>query len=231
MVAAVASYLDARANGGQFLIRIEDIDTPRCVPGADRAILRQLEAHGVEWDGPVLYQSARGDRYLAALTKLTPHTYACACTRREAAECRCREGLPPGREPRAIRVRGEGGIDDFVLRRAGGLWAYQLAVVVDDAEQGITHVVRGADLEDSTPRQKHLQRLLGYASPAYFHVPVALDDHGRKLSKQNRAPAVPEARPWETVAAALRFLGFDPPNSPDALAWGIANWDRRWART
>jgi glutamyl-Q tRNA(Asp) synthetase len=229
MVAAVAAYLDARANGGEFLVRIEDIDTPRCVPGADRAILRQIEAHGIECDGPVLYQSRRGDRYAAALAKLAPHTYSCACSRREVAQCRCRAGLLPGSASRAIRVRGEGAVDDFVLKRADGLWAYQLAVVVDDAEQGITHVVRGADLEDSTPRHVYLQRLLGYSSPKYFHVPVALDEHGNKLSKQNRAPAVPEDRPWETVAAALRFLGFDPPESPDALRWGIAHWDRRWA--
>jgi glutamyl-Q tRNA(Asp) synthetase len=231
MVAAVASYLDAKANGGEFLVRIEDIDTPRCVTGADRVILSQLKAHGLEWDGPVVYQSQRGERYAAALERLRAHTYPCACTRREMPECRCRDGLPPGRPGRAIRLRGEGLIDDFVLRRADGLWAYQLAVVVDDAEQGITHVVRGADLAESTPGQRYLHRLLGYRPPQYFHVPVALDERGQKLSKQNRAPAVPEDRPWRTVAAVLRFLGFDPPDSPEVLRWGIAHWYRRWAYT
>ena len=224
MVAAVASYLDARANSGEFLVRIEDIDTPRCVPGADRVILGQLEAHGIEWDGPVVYQSQRGELYAAALQRLTHHTYPCACSRREIAGCRCREGLPPGHQPRAIRLRGEGEIEDFVLKRADGLWASQLAVVVDDAEQGITHVVRGADLEESTPRQRYLQRLLGYPSPEYFHVPVALDEYGNKLSKQNHAPAVPQDRPGDTIAAVLRFLGLNPPGSPGVLQWGIANW-------
>jgi glutamyl-Q tRNA(Asp) synthetase len=227
MVAAVASYLDARANGGEYLLRIEDIDTPRCLPGADAVILRQLESHGIEWDGPVAYQSQRGERYAEALRHLEAHTFPCACTRRESAECRCRDGVAPGREARAIRVRGEAGIDDFVVKRADGLWSYQLAVVVDDAEQGITHVVRGADLEDSTPRHLFLQHLLGYPSPDYFHVPVALDAQGNKLSKQNHAPAVPEDRTHETVAAVLRFLGFDPPDGPDVMRWGIENWDRR----
>lgn len=230
MVAAIASYLDARANGGEYLVRMEDIDSPRCVPGVDRIILRQLETHGIEWDGNVLYQSQRGDRYAAALEKLSPYIYPCACTRRDIARCNCREGLPPGRLPRAIRIRGDG-VDDFVLKRADGLWSYQLAVVVDDAEQGITHVVRGADLEDSTPRQNYLQRLLGYPVPNYFHVPIALDEQGNKLSKQNHAPAVPETHPWQTVVAVLRFLGFDPPETPDALRWGLDHWDRRWART
>jgi glutamyl-Q tRNA(Asp) synthetase len=226
MVAAIASYLDARANGGEYLVRMEDIDSPRCVPGADQIIMRQLETHGVEWDGEVVYQSRRGDRYAAALERLSPYIYPCACTRRDIARCNCREGLPPGRLPRAIRIRGEG-VDDFVLKRADGFWSYQLAVVVDDAEQGITHVVRGADLEDSTPRHLFLQHLLGHPSPDYFHVPVALDAQGNKLSKQNHAAAVPEDRTHETVAAVLRFLGFDPPDGPDVMRWGIENWDRR----
>lgn len=231
MVAAVASYVDARANGGEYLVRMEDIDTPRCIPGADRTILRQLEAHGIEWDGEVVYQSRRGELYQAALDKLAAHIYPCACTRREAADCRCRDGLPAGRIPRAVRLRGEGAVGDVVLKRADGLWAYQLAVVVDDAEQGITHVVRGADLEESTPAQRYLFRLLGYAPPEYFHVPVALDENGRKLSKQNHAPAVPLERPWETIARVLEFLGFDPPRDRHVLRWAVAHWDRRWAST
>lgn len=231
MVAAIASYLDARASGGEFLVRIEDIDTLRCVPGADRIILRQLEAHGIEWDGEVVYQSQRRDRYAAALNKLAAQTYPCACTRRESADCKCREGLPPGRRPRAVRLRGDGATGDFILKRADGLWAYQLAVVVDDAEQGITHVVRGADLEDSTRGQQYLFRLLQHPPPEYFHVPIALDEQGKKLSKQNRAPAVPTDRPWETAARVLRFLGFEPPNEPGVLRWGIENWDRRWQST
>ncbi len=227
LVAAVASWTDARSAGGEWLVRMEDVDTPRCVAGADRVILDQLRAHGLEWDGEVLYQSTRGEAYQEALDRLAGHTYLCACTRREAGQCRCREGLPPGRKGRAIRVRGEGLVDDFVLKRADGLWAYQLAVVVDDAAQGITHVVRGADLLDSTPRHRHLQRLLDYAHPDYCHVPLALDARGEKLSKQNHAPPLGDDAA-SSLRAALRFLGHDVPEGTvgEVLRWAERHWSR-----
>jgi glutamyl-Q tRNA(Asp) synthetase len=255
LVAALASWLDARRAGGRWLLRMEDLDAPRVMPGAADAILRQLEACGLEWDGPVVAQSARLDLYAAALEKLAPHAYPCACTRRELEDSAlaidgsriypgtCRNGLPAGKTARALRLRtpaapvrfvdrvqgeivqsvaAEAG--DFVLRRADGLYAYQLAVVVDDDAQGVTDVVRGADLLDSTARQILLQRLLGFPTPRYLHVPVAANAAGEKLSKQTRAPDA-KAR---DLAPALRFLGMAPPvDAPPAelLAWARAAWD------
>ena len=233
LIAAAASWLDARAAGGRWLVRIEDLDRPRCVPGAADAILRALVRLGLHWDGEVLYQSRRLEHYRAALEDLAPHTYWCGCTRREIADSSlglaadgahiypgtCRSGSAHKRalrvrtssEPLAFvdRVQGrcqqvlERDIGDLVLYRADGLFAYQLAVVVDDAAQGVTDVVRGADLLDSTPRQIYLQRLLGLPTPRYLHVPVALDAAGAKISKQT------SAAPIEADAAALRrALGF-----------------------
>lgn len=256
IVAAVASYLDAKAAGGEWLVRMEDLDPPREQPGAADVILRTLEAFGLEWDGPVLYQSQRGEAYAAALDRLARDglVFACACTRKEVAEGRypgtCRNGVPPGREARAWRVRVDGAavafedrargrvhqdlsreVGDFVLRRADGLFAYQLAVVVDDAAQGITDVVRGADLLDSTPRQIYLQRLLGFRRLRYSHVPVATNAAGEKLSKQTGAPPVDPASAGPTLCEVLRFLGFDPPEGlemagpRDVLAWARARWD------
>ena len=238
LVAALASWLDARAAGGRWNVRIEDLDAPRSHAGAAAQILRTLEGFGLEWDGEVLYQSAHAERYAAALARLAGHTYACGCSRREIADSSlglaadgaqiypgtCRGGLPPGRPPRAVRVRTGGGpiefadraqgrqrqdvereVGDFVLLRADGRFAYQLAVVVDDAEQGITDVVRGADLLDSTARQVCLQRLLGYPQPRYLHVPAAVNAAGEKLSKQTGAePVVPSAA---ILRKALAFLG------------------------
>ena len=236
LIAAAASWLDARAAGGRWLLRIEDLDRPRCMPGAADAILRTLERLGLHWDGEVVYQSARTERYRAALERLQPHTYWCGCTRREIADSSlglasdgariypgtCRARSP--REPRALRVRTsrepiafadrvqgrceqllERDVGDFVLYRADGQFAYQLAVVVDDAEQGVTDVVRGADLLDSTPRQIYLQRLLGYTTPRYLHVPVALNASGEKLSKQTAAAPIEADR--HALGRALRFLG------------------------
>jgi len=255
LVAALASWLDAKSAAGRWLLRMEDLDHPREMPGAADAILRQLEAFGLEWDGPVVYQSARLDLYQAAVQKLESLSYPCACTRKELEDSAlaidgsriypgtCRGGLSPGKTARALRLRtaaepvrftdrvqGEitqcvaTEVGDFVLRRADGIFAYQLAVVVDDAAQGITDVVRGADLLDSTARQIALQRLLGNATPRYLHAPVATNAAGEKLSKQTHAP---DAAPRD-LAAALRFLGMDAPEKavPEELpAWAVRNWD------
>lgn len=246
LVAAVASYLDARAHGGMWLIRIEDIDEGRAVAGAAEQILETLRAFGMESDGEVVWQSRRKDLYQAAFDQLDAHAYPCGCNRREIADSRigvgsdgaalypgvCREGLPPGRTARSLRVRvPEPGHDiitfldrlngemrqqlasesgDFVLRRADGYWAYQLAVVVDDALQGITDVVRGADLLDSTPRQVYLQHLLNYPTPRYLHVPVVKNDAGEKLSKQTGALSIApgdEVAAIEALLTAAQFLG------------------------
>ena len=258
--AAVSSYLDAHANGGEWLVRIDDLDRPRTVAGAADEILRTLEAYGMQWHGVVVYQSRRSDAYHAALHALRRQgkLYACACSRREIADSAiagaegfvypgtCRAGLPNGRTARAWRVSSEGAaivlddaiqgrieqdlqraVGDFVLYRADGIYAYQLAVSVDDAAQGVTHVVRGADLLDSTPRQIYLQRLLGLPTPRYAHVPVAVNESGEKLSKQTLAPAVDRSKIAATLTRALRFLGHPPPDelasAPPAAIW-------QWAR-
>lgn len=251
LVAALASWLDARAAGGRWLVRMEDLDRAREQTGAAATILRQLEALGLEWDGPVAYQSARTGSYAEALERLQRAglVYPCGCTRREIADSAlaldgariypgtCRNGLAAGKSARALRLRTpdepirfsdrlQGGISqsvarevgDFILRRADGAWAYQLAVVVDDAAQGISDVVRGADLLDSTPRQILLQRLLGLPTPRYLHVPVALDAAGDKISKQAGAAGIGK----EELARALEFLGQAP--APD-LAAAVRNWD------
>jgi glutamyl-Q tRNA(Asp) synthetase len=246
LVAAVASYLDARAHHGSWLVRIEDIDEGRSVPGAAEGILALLATLGMHADGEVVWQSRRKHLYQAAFDQLAANAYPCGCNRREIADSRlgfapdgaalypgtCREGLAPGRTTRSLRLRvPEAGADiitftdrfagttsqrlasesgDFVLKRADGYWAYQLAVVVDDADQGVTDIVRGADLLDSTPRQIYLQRLLGVPTPRYLHVPVVRNAAGEKLSKQTGALAV---RPGDEAAAsaalldAARFLG------------------------
>lgn len=200
LVAAVASYLDARSRGGNWLVRIEDIDTPRVVPGAADDILRTLQRFGFEWDGPVLYQSTRIEAYRDALEQLKRggHVFPCSCSRTTTEPCRCTSG------PR-WRVRFPG--DDFTVLRADGIFAYHLAVVVDDAYQGMTDVVRGADLLDSTPQQMHLQKLLGLPTPRYVHVPLVVNEKGEKLSKQTRAPALDVNRAPELLREALRFLG------------------------
>jgi glutamyl-Q tRNA(Asp) synthetase len=246
LVAAVASYLDARAHDGVWLVRIEDIDEGRAVPGAAEGMLALLHALGMDSDREVVWQSRRKDLYQAAFDQLARHAYPCGCNRREIVDSRlgiapdgaaiypgtCREGLAPGRTTRSLRLRvPEQGADiitftdrfagtvsqrlasesgDFVLKRADGYWAYQLAVVVDDAEQGVTDIVRGADLLDSTPRQIYLQRLLGVPAPRYLHVPVLRNASGEKLSKQTGALAVQPGDETAAVAALLdagRFLG------------------------
>jgi glutamyl-Q tRNA(Asp) synthetase len=242
LVAALASYLDARANGGAWLIRIEDIDEGRAVPGAADTILEQLAWLGMHSDGEIVWQSRRKALYQAARERLAGHVYGCGCNRREIADSRlgvgpdgaaiypgtCRHGLAPGREARSLRLRvPEQGADtvaftdrfagtvsqrlalesgDFVLKRADGYWAYQLAVVVDDAAQGVTDVVRGADLLDSTPRQIYLQRLLGVPTPRYLHVPVVRNANGEKLSKQTGALAILPGSHDNQEAAAVAAL-------------------------
>jgi len=255
LAAAAASWLDARAARGSWLLRIEDLDAPRAQPGAADDILRVLERFGFTWDGPVLYQSLRGARYEAALQKLQASTYWCGCTRREIADSAlglaadgaqiyprtCRAGLPAGKSARALRLdvgqhmvsfadRVQGlreqdlarEVGDFVLYRADGQVAYQLAVVVDDAEQGVTDVVRGADLIDSTARQIHLQRLLGYPQPRYLHVPVAVNANGEKLSKQSGARAIDPSRRDELLPRVLAFLG---QRATADLDEAVADWD------
>jgi glutamyl-Q tRNA(Asp) synthetase len=262
-VAAVGSFLQARHRGGEWLVRMEDLDAPRVVPGAADNILRTLESFGLHWDGPVLYQSRRHAAYDAAIQKLETNDalYPCACSRREIADSSvngvdglvypgtCRAGLSEGRAARALRVKVNGheiefadalqgrmrrklatDYGDFVIRRADGFFAYQLAVVVDDAEQGITEVVRGADLIESTPRQIYLQRLLDLPTPSYLHLPVALNAQGEKLSKQTLAAPVDSAQPLPMLYDVLRFLGQEPPSDltkgslDDFWRWAIAHW-------
>ncbi len=263
IVAALGSYLDARANDGEWLVRMEDVDLPRCEEGADTQILSTLEAFGFEWDGGVVYQSRRTGLYRAAFDALSiaSHVFPCACTRKQLAggaaaidggplyDGRCRDGLPPGTKPRAWRLRVpdvltiafddavqgrlmqqlQRDVGEFVVLRADGLFAYQLAVVVDDAEQSISHIVRGADLLDSTPRQIYVQQLLGYAAPLYAHLPVVVDAQGEKLSKQTRATPVNADQPLPALFAAWRFLGQVPLDQITGVdefwAFAISHWD------
>jgi len=261
LVAAVASWVDARASGGEWLVRIEDVDLPRAVPGAADGILRALDALGLRWDGPVVRQSERTALYEAALERLRADSlvYRCRCSRREIADsalqgiegviypgtCRDRNvGFDEVAAERAKapddailfedRVQGPitqkvaRDIGDFVLKRRDGLHAYQLAVVVDDAGQGITDVVRGADLLWSTPRQIALQRWLGLPTPRYLHVPIAADRSGEKLSKQTQAPPVDVNDRVHELRRALRFLG-QPASAgatcAEVLAHAVASWD------
>lgn len=263
LLAAVASYLEARARGGRWLVRMEDLDRPREMPGAADSILRTLEAYGFAWDEPVLYQSQRDELYAAALERLREAglVYPCACSRSEIADSAvqgidglvypgtCRNGLPAGKNARAWRLRVEDrviayedriqghlghnlarDIGDFVLKRADGLYAYQLAVVVDDAAQGITDVVRGADLLDSTPRQLYLQQVLSYPQPGYAHIPIAANAAGEKLSKQTLAPALEASDAASQLWKALDFLGQAPDpqlrktSLTELWAWARAHW-------
>lgn len=241
LVAALASWLDARAHGGTWLVRIEDVDGPRCPPGMDRVILEQLARCALVSDEPVLWQSARGAAYAAALQRLRSEgaVFDCGCTRAEVGRVyagTCRDGLH-GRPARSVRFRVRGSVDwvdrrlgaqrqdveaevgDFVLRRADGPWAYQLAVVVDDAAQGITDVVRGEDLADNTPRQILLQRALGLPVPRYLHTPLVLAEDGLKLSKQNGATPLDLAEPVRALQAAAAVLGLPAIEGRDAADW------------
>jgi len=268
MVAALASWLDARAHGGQWLVRIEDLDTPRCQPGTGERILAQLADCGLLPDEPPAWQSGRSAHYQRALDRLIAHgaAYPCGCTRsdiaRALAERRltkprhgelvypgtCRDGLH-GKPARAVRLRTDPGdvawtdrrlgfqhqdvasaVGDFILFRADGLWAYQLAVVVDDHDQHITHVVRGEDLADNTPRQQVLQRRLDLPTPIYLHTPLVRDAHGDKLSKQTGAIAVDTRHPMAVLKAAAAALGLPPgpDTQADWFASTVAAWRVAW---
>jgi glutamyl-Q tRNA(Asp) synthetase len=268
LVAALASWLDARTYGGQWLVRIEDVDTPRCVPGADLTILQQLTSCGLVPDCPVLWQSERGDTYAAALQNLVNQgwAYPCGCSRKEIESAQavarhsaavypgtCREGLQ-GKPARAWRLNVQAvqtalglpaitrwqdrrlgpqqqnvceEVDDFVLRRADGLWAYQLAVVVDDAAQDITHVVRGEDLADNTARQIVLQAALGLPTPHYLHTPLVMGANGEKLSKQNGALALNLQTPQAVLSAlndAAQVLGLPALPEQTTQANALEKW-------
>ena len=252
LVAAMASYLDAKVHNGQWLVRIEDVDGDRNVPGADQHIPASLERSGMRWDGEVTWQSRRTGLYEQALARLGDLTYPCGCSRKEIADSQlsltgrqaqtliypgtCRHGLAPGKSARALRLkvpqsphcvigfddRWAGHVSqdltdeagDFVIKRADGFWAYQLAVVVDDGDQRVTDIVRGADLLDSTPRQIYLQQALGLPQPRYLHVPVVVNELGEKLSKQTGAMAFDNGAPrdlllQQALLPAARFLGLD----------------------
>ncbi len=274
LVAALASWLDARTHNGQWLVRMEDVDTPRCVPGADQRILQQLAACGLAPDAPVLWQSQRGDVYQTALDSLIAKgwAYPCGCSRKDIEEAQallghtrerhqaavypgtCRHGLN-GKSARAWRLNVQRVIDDlklttplmwqdrllgpqqqdvakevgdFVLRRADGLWAYQLAVVVDDAAQSITHIVRGADLTDNTARQIVLQRALGLPTPSYMHTPLVLGENGEKLSKQNGATALDVSGPLAALAQAAHALGLPQIGSAASVEQALQTWVAAW---
>jgi glutamyl-Q tRNA(Asp) synthetase len=273
LVAALASWLDARARGARWLVRIEDVDSPRCVPGVDAHILHQLARLGLRPDAPPVHQSARGDAYARALDLLVADgwAYPCGCSRRDIDAAlaaagtphvpdaeriypgTCRDGLH-GKPARAVRMRTRrdgrdthidwtdrrlgamtqdvaGDVGDFVLKRADGLWAYQLAVVVDDAWQQVSDVVRGADLADNTARQILLQRALGLPSPRYLHTPLVLGADGRKLSKQNGAEPLQLADPVGELRRAATVLQLPHIDAPDAEAWlqsAVPAWAARW---
>ena len=256
IVAALASYLDARHNGGKWLLRIEDIDTPRVRAGADRQIIDTLETLGLEWDGAIIYQSERLDQYQHALTKLAHDDllYRCCCPRRitkgKPYPGTCRNRADTAGSPYALRVkisdnpvifqdaiqgRLSGSLNeltgDFILRRSDGLIAYNLAVVIDDAAQGITHIVRGADLVDTTFNQIYLQTILNLPTPIYAHHPLVVDDCGKKISKQDGATDVlTGASPEEVLLRALNFLQQAPEQNlaradkQEILARAVTHW-------
>ncbi|WP_263081019.1 tRNA glutamyl-Q(34) synthetase GluQRS [Endozoicomonas sp. Mp262] len=259
LVAALASYLDAKASHGLWLVRVEDIDPPREQPGATETILMALDAYGMHWDGEVLYQSKREEAYQRVLEQLWEGglLYPCNCTRKKLAGLNgvypgfCRQKTSyPDNEPFALRlkctdskisfrdkIQGDQSVrladlGDFILRRKDLLYAYQLAVCVDDQYQGVTHIVRGYDLLDSTPRQLYLQSLLEYRHPVYAHIPVITQvAGGEKLSKQNRAKALPLDYPRPLLVKAMKALGLQPDNDllassvDEILLWGVEQWD------
>ena len=257
LLAAVASWLDARSRGGRWLLRMEDLDPPRESPGSQQAIIHSLQQHGLHWDGDILYQSQRNLAYRQALDDLEKRhlAYHCDCSRKltagKAYQGRCRSRQQQVTEPYATRVVTNSqpitfedrwqnkqrenlshSCGDFVLLRKDGLWAYQLAVVVDDHHQGINHVVRGCDLLDSTARQIYLQQLLGYRRPNYAHFPLIIAEDGKKLSKQNLAPAIDDSTPVMNLRRVLQLLGQPKPpeqlqQADHLLAWSSKHWQSK----
>jgi len=258
VIAAVASYIDARANQGRWLVRMEDLDPPREPPGAAANILRQLTQLGLQWDGEVLYQSQRLETYTLALQELIDNDlcFRCDCSRSKIKSSgsiydgACRHRASPPEQEYAVRIKTQDTliefqdliqgvhrqnldteVGDFIILRKDKLFAYQLAVVVDDEYQGITHVVRGFDLLDSTPRQVYLQHLLNYTTPCYGHIPVIVNASGDKLSKQSFAPSADAENASHLIFQCLALLGQAPPadllnSDPDSqLRWGIEHWD------
>lgn len=253
----MAAYLDARANGGRWIVRIEDLDRPREVQGSAAGILATLRAFGFDWDGEVVRQRDRQERYAAALKSLHDRglTFECSCSRGQLADDglypgTCRERPPQSGMPTATRLRVEAdeilfsdriqgtyrqivaaAVGDIILRRRDGIIAYVLAVVLDDADQGITHVMRGADLLDNTPRQIHLQRVLGLSTPAYAHVPVLTESDGAKLAKSRRSVRADAGSALAQLIAVFGLLGLAPPASlaaatiAEAWGWAVAQWD------
>jgi len=263
LLAAISSYAPARQAHGKWLVRIEDVDQPRCDSNSTKSILTALEAYGMHWDEEIIYQSQRGKYYQAALDTLSHKNriYHCACTRKEINKINpstdrnhiypgtCKNGIPEGKTARSIRVRTNSTIisfddcvqgtfaqnianevGDFIIKRADDLFAYQLAVVVDDEEQGITDIVRGSDMLDSTPRQIFLQQQLGFFTPRYTHIPLAINSDGQKLSKQTKAPAIKLDDPRPTLINALNFLNQQVPSElrdtdiETIWQWVIQNW-------
>ncbi|AOS97103.1 Glutamyl-Q tRNA(Asp) synthetase [Microbulbifer aggregans] len=260
LVCALGSYLDAISHGGHWLVRMEDLDPPREEPGAADRILKSLEAHSLHWHGPLEWQSRRHSLYEQTLEALAERglLYPCQCSRAQIrkqgghANDSCRDTPREALQadlPSALRLHCAGGEETFddiwqgsrhqqiredtILKRRDGLYAYQLAVVVDDIDQGITHVVRGADLLETTGAQQRLFRLLGAQPPVFGHLPLVMGAAGQKLSKQNHAPAIDDQRPAENLCAALRFLGFHTPTEleeespPAILHWAVARWQRQ----
>ncbi len=259
LLAALASFLDARANNGTWLLRIEDLDPPREIAGAASAILHTLCCYGLQWDGPVVYQSQRHDEYQTVIQRLLAdqQAYRCTCSRQQIAQraggaydgyCRQRQSIIQGAAAIRLNVHDnpisftdsiQGPIEqdlsttggDFVIQRKDGLFAYQLAVVLDDQAQGVSHIVRGSDLLDSTPRQIHLQQRLGYPTPHYSHIPVMVNADGQKLSKQTYATALDDQNPLPALQLALQVLGQGsvPPalrsDRQALLDWAIRHWN------
>ncbi len=264
LIAAVGSYLQARSQQGLWLLRMEDLDPPREIPGAADDIVETLEIYGFQWDSEIIYQSTRASHYEAALDQLRHrnHVYPCTCSRKmlQTRAKRndhgliypglCRDKQHDTRLEHALRVRSDAAditftdqlqgrysqqlateVGDFIVKRRDGMFSYQLAVVVDDAEQNVTEVVRGADLLDNTPRQIYLQRRLGLPTPGYLHLPIAVNVQDQKLSKQTLAQPIPRHYPQQQLRQALSFLGQNPPlelleyNLDEFWKWAITNWN------
>ena len=256
LLAALASYLQAKANQGKWLVRIEDIDSPRAVPNSDKVILKSLEAFHLYWDEAVIYQTQRQQRYQEIIKQLTEqnYLYPCSCSRKEIGSQpysgKCRQGINTDKKTLATRIKTHSkkiaftdrvqgpfsqqldkDVGDFIIKRADDITAYNLAVVVDDADQAITEIVRGTDLIDTTPRQIYLQQILGFTTPSYLHIPIAMDLAGNKLSKQNHAPEINTTHTHKLLINALAFLGQAPAtelcdaSNEEIIQWALTHWD------